>query len=131
MHDGLKWSEVRRENERLARELAAAQARIAELETELADTDALVIKQGAMLVDTVNVLKGPPRPLSAHSTHDLVEWAARVRAVADAAVRLDAATPRAGEQYEALLAIVRAWRPFVDPGTQTTADLFAAPEPGR
>lgn len=124
MHDGQKWSEVRRENERLRNELAAANSRIKELETELGDADDLVIKQGGMLSDTVDVLKGPPRPLSRHSTHDVVAWATKVRAVADAAARLDARGLQAGDEYEALVAIVRGWRPFVPAQEQSSGDLF-------
>lgn len=64
-----------------------------ESRAEVADYDALVMRQGRLLLATADALKGPPPPLSQHSAHDLPEVAARLRAQLAAqapAVALDA-----------------------------------------
>lgn len=53
-------------------------AALRDREQEVADLDALVHRQGALLLATADALKGPPPPLSQHSAHDLPEVAARL-----------------------------------------------------
>lgn len=54
--------------------------RVRELEAEADEYDALIQRQGALLLATADALKGPPPPLSQHSARDLPEVAARLRA---------------------------------------------------
>ena len=66
----------------LAKHDAAKDARIAELEAELSDTDRLCDKMSDILTRTANALKGEPDELTMHSWHDLPEIAAEQRAKA-------------------------------------------------
>ena len=77
------------------RDLVAA---LRDREREVADYDALVQRQGALLLATAAALKGPPPPLSQHSAHDLPEVAALV-------ARLAAAQPAPLDFHGALAAV--------------------------
>lgn len=61
--------------EELEDEIASLSAEITDLEVEIEEFDALLIRQGALLTETVNALKGPPPELTTWSHHDVAELA--------------------------------------------------------
>jgi hypothetical protein len=74
-------------------EQRALVARVRELEAEADEYDALIQRQGALLLATADAHKGPPPPLSQHSAQELPEVAAALvarLAAAQPAVALDA-----------------------------------------
>lgn len=61
-----------------AAQLAAKDARIAELEEDAADSYRLTGRLGDLLTKTVNVLRGNPPELTSWSWHDIPELARRM-----------------------------------------------------
>ena len=62
--------------------------RIAELEAELAESDAVRERLAYILAETSVALKGPNGPLSLHSWHDLAEVASTMKLTLDIAEEL-------------------------------------------
>lgn len=118
---------------RLANEHRAGQdAKVAELQAELEEDYELRERLGGILTSTANALKGQPDPLMLHSWHDLAEWASSARAAADAAASLDAGRHQSIEEYEELVAMVRAWpRRLVKDATETAQALAMVKEDGE
>lgn len=116
MHDGMKWSEVRRENERLEQELRFAkdhnqitERRLTEALAEVAHAHHLTGHLHDLLTRTANALKGEPDPRMAHTWHDLPEWSAKLRAVAMG--YLAATAPGAGpSSRDEFMRALNAWR---------------------
>lgn len=82
MRDDLKLYALKERAETAERALAAAQARIKELEADAADSDRLHETMATILRNTADALKGKPDPRMLHSWHDLATWAQHLRDVA-------------------------------------------------
>lgn len=124
MRDDLKWSGARREIERLQRELAAANARNAELETANKEMFALQERLSDLLRGTANALKGQPDERMLHSWHDLPEWGAKARAVA--MFYLAATAPGATHlERENFVLALQAWRELFGRDLFETALAFS------
>lgn len=109
MRDDLKWSELRRERDRLEQQLLEAKERIAALETEVHDDDRLRTSMAGLLTDTANALKGQPEPRRRHSWHDLPDWAGKSRSVV--MYYLAATAPGATHiERENFILALNAWR---------------------
>lgn len=129
MHDGMKWSETRRENERLARELDLAQRALVQAQDELARRDNLIAHLHDLLTKTADAMKGTPDPRMAHSWHDLPEWSAALRAVA--MLYLAATAPGAGHvERDQFRNAISAWRALFGRDLFETAIAFAELDKG-
>lgn len=130
MHDGMKWSEARRENERLARELDLAQRALVQVQDELAHKDNLIGHLHVLLTKTADAMKGVPDPRMAHSWHDLPEWAGLARSVA--MLYLAATVPGAGHvERDQFRNAIGAWRALFGRDLFETAIAFAQLEKVR
>jgi aspartate oxidase len=110
--------------EQARRELAAAQARVRELETELDHAQDSIIRFGDLLRATANALKGEPDPRMLHSTHDLPEWGEKARAVAMGCMAGTA--PGAGDaEFTRFVHAMHAWRELYSRDLVATAQALA------
>lgn len=126
--DDLKWSGIRRENDRLARELAAANAKVIEQKAELDKLWATQDTLSTILRATADALKGEPDPRMLHSWHDLPNWGAKARAVAMSYLAATAPGARDDARDDARMAFVQAiqdWRDLFGRDLFETALAFA------
>jgi hypothetical protein len=76
------WDETIR---RITAAIEEAHTMAGELQTELDDTHALILRQGALLTGVANALRGEPPALTTWSHHDVVERAKGAAVVVEAA----------------------------------------------
>lgn len=124
MQDDLKLSEMRRRMEQAEETLAAALARIKELETDVR-AEAIRRGQAELLLDaTAAALKGEPDPRRAHVWHDLPEWSKALRDVT--MYYLAATAPGATHiERENFVLALSAWRALFGRDMFETACAFA------
>jgi hypothetical protein len=129
MRDDLKLSTMRQRMESAERDLAAANARIAELGVEVSELYRSNETMSDLLRATANGLKGDPGPNMLHSWHDLPVWAGKARAVV--MTYLAATAPGADHKdRENFVLAVRDWRDMYGRDLFETAIAFAELDKG-